>query len=261
MECLFEQVNTTPSTNQDLMTRWRNNELFQPTSRMAIHQTNGKGRRGNVWIAQQHQSLTFSLAYCFESKTDLKALQPLSLMVGLAVLEGIAQYWGVSIQVLKKLGFGLKWPNDIYLGDAKLGGILIELGHKNAQSPIWAIIGIGLNLHPINEPIDSAYPIASLDQVNLPNQQEIDITDLWQALSKHLLLILDQFCKENYFFDPLPWNELHRFAHQEVVIMEDSKILQSGKVIGVNSLGVLLLETPIGLQQVYSGNVSLRVHH
>jgi BirA family biotin operon repressor/biotin-[acetyl-CoA-carboxylase] ligase len=64
---------------------------------MAIHQTNGKGRRGNVSIAQQDHSLTFSLAYCFNPKTDLKTLQPLSLIVGFSSSRWtLRKYLGVS---------------------------------------------------------------------------------------------------------------------------------------------------------------------
>jgi len=73
-------------------------------------------------------------------------LSGLSLACGLAVIKGISKGTGITEGTLKELGLGLKWPNDIYLGDAKLGGMLIEGGQINSSQPTWLVIGIGINL-------------------------------------------------------------------------------------------------------------------
>jgi BirA family biotin operon repressor/biotin-[acetyl-CoA-carboxylase] ligase len=258
MECLFEEVNVTLSTNQDLMNRWRSNDLHLPVSRLANHQTAGRGRRGNAWISEKNNSLTFSLAYFFEAKTNLRTLQPLSLVVGLAILKSIAHYWNTDLENLKSLGLGLKWPNDLYLGNAKLGGVLIESGQKTGGEPIWTIIGIGLNLNYLKTPVESTYLVSSLDQVNLPNKKVLDRLSLWKVISKQLILDLEGFTDRGFVFDALHWNEFHIFHERNVIVTENHKIIQSGKIIGVDAQGALLLETPIGLQTLHNGNISIR---
>ena len=258
MECLFEEVNETLSTNQDLMNRWRSNDLLLPVSRLANHQTAGRGRRGNAWISEKNNSLTFSLAYFFDAKTNLRTLQPLSLVVGLAILKSIALYWKTDLGNLKSLGLGLKWPNDLYLGNAKLGGVLIESGQKTGDEPIWTIIGIGLNLNHLNTPVESAYLVSSLDQVNLPNKKALDKLSLWKVITNQLIQDLEDFTNRGFTFEALNWNEFNIYHEQDVIVTENQKIVQRGKIIGVDAQGALLLETPIGIQTVHNGNISIR---
>lgn len=258
MSCLFEQVSETLSTNLDLMNRWRNNNLNQPISRLALHQTAGRGRRGNHWISEENHSLTFSLAYPFESKTQLRALQPLSLVVGLAILKSIALYWDMDLKKLQTLGLGLKWPNDLFLHDAKIGGVLIESGQKNAFEPIWTIIGIGLNLHQLVTPINSSYHISSLDQLAPSGVKVIDRQVLWKTITNQLIQDLKEFTYKNFTLDTLRWNECHIYHQRDVVLIEEQQVIQSGVIVGVTAEGALLLETPIGLQTVHNGNISMR---
>ena len=258
MECLFEEVNETLSTNQDLMNRWRSNDLLLPVSRLANHQTAGRGRRGNAWISEKNNSLTFSLAYYFDAKTSLRTLQPLSLVVGLAISKSIAHYWNTNLENLKSLGLGLKWPNDLYLGNAKLGGVLIESGQKTAFEPIWTIIGIGLNLNDLNTPVDSTYLVSSLDQVSIPNKKVLDRLTLWKVITQQLIQDLEDFTNRGFVFEAINWNDFHIYHERDVVVTENEKIIQGGKIIGVDTHGALLLETPIGIQTVHNGNISIR---
>jgi len=258
MECLFEEVNETLSTNEDLMNRWRSNDLHLPVSRLADQQTAGRGRRGNAWVSEKNNSLTFSLAYHFEAKTNLRTLQPLSLVVGTAILKSIAQYWNTDLNSLKAQGLGLKWPNDLYHSNAKLGGVLIESGQKTESDPIWTIIGIGLNLNDLKTPVDSSYLISSLDRVNISNKKVIDRIMLWKVITKQLIQELNDFTNRGFVFEALNWNEFHIYHEREVNVTENQKIIQSGKVIGVDAQGALMLQTPIGIQTVHNGNISIR---
>ena len=81
--CILERVAQTESTNDDLMARWRSRELIDPVSRLAKHQTKGKGRAGRQWFAEPNSSLSFSLAYPFNQPQQF--LHGLSLVCGLAV--------------------------------------------------------------------------------------------------------------------------------------------------------------------------------
>lgn len=259
MQCHFEQVTQSVSTNQDLMDRWRQHQLSAPVSLRAIEQTAGKGRRGNVWISQAQHSLTFSLAYPFDHhSTTLKSLQPLSLIVGMAILEGLAIYLKTPLPALRDLGLGLKWPNDLYLGPAKIGGVLIESGQKQPDQPIWAIIGVGINLQNIDSPITSNYPVGSLAQLPMVLPSSLDPEALWQTLSTHLLQTMAAFVADEHLLHTDDWNALHRFHAAEVEIIEEGQVTHRGTVHGVNAQGALLLATPIGIQTIHNGHLSMR---
>lgn len=110
----------------------------------AEQQTAGKGRRGRCWVSPYGNNVYVSILWRFQQGPA--AISALSLAVGVAVIRTLKQY---SIP-----GIGLKWPNDIYWRDKKLGGILIEVSGEN-QGPCAAVIGLGLNLYLSGEEAES----------------------------------------------------------------------------------------------------------
>jgi BirA family biotin operon repressor/biotin-[acetyl-CoA-carboxylase] ligase len=92
--CILERVATTKSTNDDLLARWRAGELIDAVARIAHNQTSGKGRAGRVWLSNPGDTLCFSLAHPF-NKRPLE-LSGLSLVIGLAVVAGIAGALGIN---------------------------------------------------------------------------------------------------------------------------------------------------------------------
>lgn len=105
------------------------------------HQTQGRGQRGNTWEAEAGANLTFSLIL---KPTFLSVSQQFYLNVGvtLAISDALRCFFPENKANLLKI----KWSNDIYYNEAKLGGILIEstLEGKNIKN---AIVGIGLNIN------------------------------------------------------------------------------------------------------------------
>ncbi|MCH7981672.1 MAG: biotin--[acetyl-CoA-carboxylase] ligase, partial [Proteobacteria bacterium] len=86
---------------------------------IAEHQTAGRGRHGRQWISTPGGSLCLSLAYRFpQSSPGFSELYALTLALGIAVADALS---GIGVAEVK-----LKWPNDLLVGDAKLGGILTE---------------------------------------------------------------------------------------------------------------------------------------
>ncbi len=117
------------STNSELMRRARAGQ-HEPTLLVAERQTAGRGRMGRVWQSQPGDSLTFSLSLPFAPK-DWSGL---SLAVGLSLAESLHP------QV------GLKWPNDLWVQERKLGGILVEAASMGGRSQV--VVGVGLNIRP-----------------------------------------------------------------------------------------------------------------
>jgi BirA family transcriptional regulator, biotin operon repressor / biotin---[acetyl-CoA-carboxylase] ligase len=106
----------------------------RPVLLVAETQTAGRGRRGRRWLsAPRGAALTFSLAAPF--KRPLRELPPLAPAVGVA-LAGVLRKAGIR-------RVGVKWPNDLMVAGAKLGGILIET--RSARGATCVVIGVGIN--------------------------------------------------------------------------------------------------------------------
>ena len=103
---------------------------------LAREQTQGRGRRGNRWLAPAGECLTFSVLLRYPpGQTNVSGL---SLATGLAALDVVV----ARVPSPERVSF--KWPNDVYVGDKKLCGVLIE-SKPDGQGHLGVVIGIGLN--------------------------------------------------------------------------------------------------------------------
>lgn len=132
------KLSAVDSTNNYLKKLTSNSEpLPEGTVIMAEHQFAGRGQLDNVWHAEPGKNLTFSLLL----RPSFIAVEKqfiLNMLVSVALSNVLLKYL--------PLGLSVKWPNDIYIGDKKIGGVLIEntlVGSNIKQS----IIGIGLNIN------------------------------------------------------------------------------------------------------------------
>lgn len=115
----------------------------QPVLVVAAAQTAGRGRGGNEWW-QATRAVASSLAL---PGGHLEVTETFSLAVGLAVRSAIADTTGILVD--------LKWPNDLLLGDTKVGGILVE------RDQARTVVGCGLNLFWPNAPVGAGALLAA----------------------------------------------------------------------------------------------------
>lgn len=110
---------------------------------LADHQTAGRGQRGNAWQAPPGLNLTFSVVLrpTFLAAPDQFGL---SIAVALAVLDAVRTVLPPAAAETVRI----KWPNDVYVGSRKVGGILIENGLRGSQLNT-SIVGIGLNVNQL----------------------------------------------------------------------------------------------------------------
>jgi BirA family biotin operon repressor/biotin-[acetyl-CoA-carboxylase] ligase len=101
---------------------------------LADEQTAGRGRHGRRWRSAPGAGLWLTL---IERPSDARALEVLALRCGLFAAEALDALAGDEVR--------LKWPNDLYVGDRKLAGILIETRWRGT-APDWVAIGFGLNI-------------------------------------------------------------------------------------------------------------------
>ena len=230
------------STNTELMRRARAGQL-DPILLVAERQTAGRGRLGRTWVSEgpsaPEQKPIASLTFSFGIALQPQDWSGLSLAVGLS----LAQSLHPSIQ--------LKWPNDLWWQDRKLGGILIETASLGALR--YAVIGIGLNIHtPTVAPAGQTWrtPPASLNDV-LPG---VEAPDVLQQVVLPLLKCLQRF--EVQGFAPLQAD----FQTRDLLLGRELEcsdgVMGTGR--GVDASGALLVHTAAGLRRISSAEVSVR---
>lgn len=128
-------------------------------------QLQGKGQRGNVWESKPHDNITAS--FVVKNAGALAELSWLNSAAALAVVDTLSQY-GVAQATIK-------WPNDVYIGDRKVAGILTEniLINKEVKT---AVVGIGLNVNQLKFGDYLATSIAAVTGV------ENDIVDVLHTI-------------------------------------------------------------------------------
>ncbi len=271
----IEVLARTDSTNTALLDRVRSESRsgsapsygrrahdMQPCLLVAEHQTHGRGRLGRAWLSSPGSSLTFSLAL---------SLQPgdwsgLSLAVGCAIAEALEPWAQLSPGAKPRLT--LKWPNDLWLDERKLGGILIET--VPAGDRRMAVIGVGLNIKELvlSNKDASASDDADPDSTNSPaspfNTGFAALTELRPGCSgpQALALIAPALVRAVLDFEQhgfAAWAQA--YAQRDLTL---GRPVTAGSIEGISEgispQGELLVRTPSGaLQTISGGEVSVRL--
>lgn len=221
------------STNSELMRRARAGRT-EPVLLVAEQQTAGRGRLGRDWHSQAGDSLTFSLG----------------LMLAPADWAGLSLAVGASLAESLHPAIRLKWPNDLWLDDRKLGGILIETASFGAGGGArYAVVGVGLNI--ASRPAAAlSTPPAALRELDAA----ADAGGTLLRVAPALVQALQAF--EAYGFAPFQARFQARDALRErAVVLSDGT---TGTAHGVSESGSLLVHTAAGMQAVSSSEVSVR---
>jgi BirA family biotin operon repressor/biotin-[acetyl-CoA-carboxylase] ligase len=214
---------------------------------LAEHQTAGRGRMGKVWSAPPSSSVCLSVAYTFCEPAG--SLPSLSLAIGVAVVE-----------LLKEMGVAnvaLKWPNDLFVADAKLGGILIEARDPAGSNPT-VVIGLGLNVdlsgfaHAEIAP-DRAGPITDLRQCVAPLPSR---TALARDLIDAIGAAVQRFDSQGFAAFAASWDHCDWLRGRQTIVDTGAGRI-TGVAAGVDADGALLLLTSQGSRAVPSGSVAV----
>jgi BirA family biotin operon repressor/biotin-[acetyl-CoA-carboxylase] ligase len=209
----------------------------------------GRGRRGRRWICPFGAGLALSLGWSLAGAATVDPT--LSLAVGVAVSRSLERLGAKHIR--------LKWPNDIWLGDRKIGGVLVEL-RTEAGGPAHVVIGVGLNVSLSageRRAIESAGVRAAAlsDACSEPVSRNV----LAAALLEELLGMLDEFERSGFAVFHQEWAMLDALAGREARVLAGDGSVE-GTARGVDRDGALLLEVRGQLQRHVSGEVSLRLN-
>ncbi|MBK5145829.1 bifunctional biotin--[acetyl-CoA-carboxylase] ligase/biotin operon repressor BirA [Budviciaceae bacterium BWR-B9] len=232
------------STNQYLMERL--DQLQSGDACVAEYQQSGRGRRGRQWFSPFGANLYLSMFWRLE--------QGPAAAIGLSLVIGI-----VMAEVLHKLGaegVKVKWPNDLYLSDRKLAGILVELTGKTGDAAN-VVIGAGINLS-MREP-DS----------NVVNQQWANLADSGIAIDRNELVpcllstlreSLIQFEQQGLAPFVSRWRKLDNFIDRPVKLLIGEQQIH-GIARGIDKQGALLLDQDGVIKPFIGGEISLRPDH
>lgn len=223
----LEKVSSTNSFLADLSVR---NKLPEGTVVIAFMQEQGRGQRGTTWQSEAGKNLTLSILLkpMFIKVNEQFALNK---AISLGVMDFITEH--IKKETAKEVK--IKWPNDIYIGNKKVAGILIE-NSVSGNGLIQSVIGIGINVNQERFPPD----IPNATSLRIETGKEfILLTEFEQLafclekrylqLSGYLKEIDTDYLKNLYRFNE--WANYH-FGREKI----------NARITGISATGKLLLE-------------------
>ncbi len=240
---IFEQLASTNS----YLTQQPAKTADQYLIAMANHQTAGRGRGQSTWLSSPHSGINLSLA--FTLRRPARDAAALTLALGVATVQ--------ALRARDIAGIQLKWPNDLVLGDNKLGGILCEL-HSTAEGAAAVVAGVGLNVNSRPEPkmlivSDWARRAADLSAFNVAQR---DRNMLAAAIIDNWISAIELFVEQGLQPFVKTWRELD-WLNSKAVEVDTASGKLSGLAAGITDAGALLVADGDCLHQVISGSVRL----
>jgi BirA family transcriptional regulator, biotin operon repressor / biotin---[acetyl-CoA-carboxylase] ligase len=214
------------STNTFASSLLQTNHVSEGTIIHTNFQLAGRGQKGNKWESEDGKNLLFSIVL-FPDMVRPGDQFIISMVISL----GICDFLNMFIS-----GCKIKWPNDIYAGNDKIAGILIE-NSLSGNSIISSIAGIGLNINQVKFPEHVPNPV-SLKMIT-GNDHDLDscLKQIAVCLDKRYKMLLtgnhDEI-KDSYISTLYRLNEWHKYMTESGPF--------TGKIISVTSSGCLQIE-------------------
>lgn len=194
---------------------------------LADEQTAGRGRAGRRWHSAAGRGIWLTL---LERPNDPRALDVLSLRLGVRA--------AVALDRFSRSAVRLKWPNDLYVGEAKLGGVLVEARWRGSSLD-WVAIGFGVNVGAPDE-----LPGASLRTGSRRVDVLADLVPALRAAAVARGLLTE-------------W-ELAQYATRDLAHGRACVAPLAGTVRGITESGALRVETADGERSVREGSLVFR---
>ena len=206
-----------------------------------IEQTAGRGQRGNTWEAEPGKNLTFSMLLRPEN-IDARQQFAISEIVSIAITTSLQKY-------ITDKKVSIKWPNDIYVDDMKICGILIEnslMGNKINYS----IAGIGINVNQQKFLSDAPNPISLYNIIN----KETPLSTLLDEICCEILQLMNlhndavSLAKLHDTYIQLLWRNDGFYPYQDTATNERF----DARIIDVAPTGLLSLQDTQNLTRTYA---------
>jgi BirA family transcriptional regulator, biotin operon repressor / biotin---[acetyl-CoA-carboxylase] ligase len=207
---------------------------------LAELQTHGRGRRGREWLHPFGGGIALSMSWHFrDMPRDLSAL---SLATGVAVARALRRA-GAK-------GIALKWPNDIWFGDRKIGGVLIEM-RSEAAGPAFVVIGIGLNVTTSPQSLQAATVAQACGTPPSRNAVAGLVVD-------EMLGMLTRFSADGFAAFREAWIQIDALRGRAVRVIVGGQE-SVGTAHGIDLDGGLLVDVDGSVKKFVSGEATLRL--
>lgn len=247
---MIEFVEEIKSTNTELMQRAASGaQLPHMFTLCTFRQTAGRGQRGNGWESEPDKNISFTTVLD-SSGLPAERLWQLSMLASVSVAEALRTY-GLEAEV--------KWPNDIYVGDLKICGILIEnvlLGSRICCS----LAGIGVNINQevfvSNAPNPTSMKLLAgqdFDKKEVLSRILSEMERLWPLVLDGSPALHERFMQLLYRREGVwRWREVASSVAPMMIAQSEESSDFLASIEGVNELGQLLLRREDGTLSTYS---------
>lgn len=201
----------------------------------ADYQSNGKGRNDRTWTSEKGENLMFS--FLIKDEELIKQSPIISLLSAVEVAKVLETY--------KIKGVSIKWPNDVFIGDKKVCGILAE-----GQLPNFMVVGVGINVNQKVFPDGLRRPATS---VSLELKKDINVNELKEVLFPNIVNSLSNLDINK----SLEYFRSHNcLLGKRVKVMFDNQEF-IGEVAGVDDSFCLQIKSNSILLHVDSGEIEI----
>jgi len=218
----------TESTNSLALEMLLDNRPVEGTVVITDYQTKGKGTDTNTWESEKGKNLTFSLILYPAFAADQQFILNKAISLGI---------YDFLVAELPDKKIAIKWPNDIYIGDKKACGILIQnsvMGNKLD----YVVVGIGLNVNQTIFISDAPNPIS----MKITTGKEYNLDEIIQKLLKSIFNRYSQVKPETSGIIETEYQKaLYRLNEWHIYLVNGLKV--NARITGTNGYGQLLLET------------------
>jgi len=227
---LIVRLEVTDSTNNYANRQIREIGLPEGTVFLAYEQSAGRGQQKNVWESEPRQNLLFSIVL-YPDFLEIRRQFILSKVVTLGIYKALNKY----VDLLR-----IKWPNDIYAGNQKLGGILIENSIMNGLLKN-SVVGIGLNVNQTVFYSDAPNPVSLQLLTNQHYDCDVILSEILSGINWYYALLhdgQDDAIDQEFISVLYHLNEKHFYKAEDEIF--------EGEIIGVNEIGQLLIRKTDG---------------
>ncbi len=230
----FDEIN---STNSYLYDKMSVGEDVADTVVSASYQTAGRGMDKNSWESAEGQNLLFSIALnvsYLEAKNQFK----ISQAVAVAIVDTLQS-------IVNRPGLSVKWPNDIYFGDKKLCGMLIQNTVEGRMMGV-SIIGIGLNVNQI----EFSKRLPNPTSLKMITGEELNLHNLLEKLTANIKNAVESLENQSCFesLDKKYTDKLYRYRQWADYLYKNE--VKSMIINGFDLFGRLLLTDKSGAEAV-----------
>jgi BirA family transcriptional regulator, biotin operon repressor / biotin---[acetyl-CoA-carboxylase] ligase len=235
----FIILSITESTNNYAMAKLHAGMVDHGTCFLAVEQTHGRGQRGKQWLSNPGDNITMSTTFAPAAAISANVTAfPFVLSAAMA----LGCYDFIKDSGLNAIS--IKWPNDVYVGDRKAAGLLIENSYRGSTWD-WAVVGTGVNINQESFP-----PVANKAvSFKMITGQHYNTIKLGKRLFTALVHRFDRL-KTDPIAAVLDEYNSHLYRKGEQVKLKKGNIVFTARIDGVSANGELIATT--ATEQLYN---------